>query len=272
MGKLARRSLVPELMDGDGLADTALQARVLADLARVNRLTRTHQPVLQFLRKSWSQVPAGQPVSVLDVGSGEGDLLRAIWQLAQDLQRPVVLTGLDLHPDSTRAAQAATPAAMGIRFVTDDVFGFEPADTDGTAGTDYIVNSQLAHHLSDAQLLAFLPWLQRHARRAWCIADLRRAWLPYLGFRWLARLAGWHWVVRIDGTRSIARACTVPEWQTLLAQAGVAGTVERHLPFRLTVQSLPASSSAARPAPVPGTAPATAPAPAPAPAATDVHR
>jgi len=238
MGKLARRSLQAELMDGDGLGDPALQARVLADLARVNRLTRTHQPVLQFLRQSWSLLPAGQAVAVLDVGSGEGDLLRAIWQLARDEQRPVSLTGLDLHPDSTRAAQAATPAAMDIRFITADVFSFEPP------ASDYIVNSQLAHHLSDAQLLAFLPWLQRHARLAWCIADLRRAWLPYLGFRWLARLAGWHWVVRIDGTRSIARACTVREWQALLAQAGVAASVRRHLPFRLTVQSLPRRSLA----------------------------
>jgi SAM-dependent methyltransferase len=239
MDKLARRSLQAELMDGDGLGDPALQARVLADLARVNRLTRTHQPVLQFLQQSWSHLPRGLPVSVLDVGSGQGDLLRAIWRLARDQQRPVTLTGLDLHPDSTSAAQAATPAAMGIRFITADVFDCTPP------ASDYIVNAQLAHHLSDAQLLAFLPWLQRHAQRAWCIADLRRAWLPYLGFRWLARLAGWHWVVRIDGTRSIARACTVAEWQTLLQQAGVAGRVQRHLPFRLTVQSVAAPATPA---------------------------
>lgn len=229
-GRLAQRSHQAELMDGPGLADPALQARVLADLARVNRLTRTHAPVLQFLRQAWADVPPGQTVSVLDVGSGEGDLLRAIWQLAAQQQRSARLTGLDLHPDSTRAAQAATPAHMGIAYVTADVFAHVPPPT------DYIVNSQLAHHLDDAQLVAFLQWLQRHARRAWCIADLRRAWLPYLGFRWLARLAGWHRVVRLDGTLSIARSCTAPEWQALLERAGVSGRVQRHLPYRLTVR------------------------------------
>ena len=54
---LARRSLEPELMDGAGLGDAALQARVLADLARVNRVTRTFAPILQFLRQAWSRHP-----------------------------------------------------------------------------------------------------------------------------------------------------------------------------------------------------------------------
>jgi 2-polyprenyl-3-methyl-5-hydroxy-6-metoxy-1,4-benzoquinol methylase len=219
-------------MDGPGLQDPALQARVLADLARVNRLTRTHAPVLQFLRQAWSRVPPGQRVSVLDVGCGQGDLLRAIWALGTQLGRPLRLTGLDLHPDSTRAALAATPQAMRIRYVTSDVFAYRPPPT------DYIVHAQLAHHMTDAQLVELLRWQHRHAERGWCVADLRRSWLPYLGFRWLARLAGWHPVVRLDGTLSIARSCTPHEWRALLQQAGVAGSVHSQVPFRLTVQSL----------------------------------
>ena len=228
---LAQRSQQPELMDGPGLGDPVLQARVLADLAVVNRATRTHQPVLNFLRQVWAGLPRGAPVSVLDIGSGEGDLLRAIWHLAGREKRPVQLTGLDMHPHSTHAAQQATPAAMGIRFITGDVFEHTPD------AADCIVSSQLSHHLTDAQIIDFLRWQQQHARLGWCIADLRRHWLPYLGFRWLARLAGWHRVVRIDGTRSIARACTEAEWHVLLQQAGVPAQVQRHLPFRLTVQA-----------------------------------
>ena len=228
---LAQRSQQPELMDGPGLGNPDLQARVLADLAVVNRVTRTHQPVLKFLRQAWANLPRDVPVSVLDIGSGEGDLLRAIWRLAAREQRPVQLSGLDLHPHSTLAALQATPAAMGIRFMTGDVFEHVPGPT------DFIVSSQLSHHLSDEQIVDFLCWQQQHARLGWCIADLRRHWLPYLGFRWLARLAGWHPVVRIDGTRSIARACTETEWDMLLLLAGVQAQVQRHAPFRLTVMA-----------------------------------
>ncbi len=231
MRSLTHRSLEPELMDGDGLRDPQLQARVLADLARVNRLTRTHAPVLQFLRQAWAALPAGHPVSVLDVGCGQGDLLRDIHGMALRLQRPVQLLGLDLHPDSVAAATAATPRTSPIRFVQADALAYVPAST------DYIVNSQLTHHLDDAQIVDLLRWMQTHAQLGWCIADLRRHWLPYVGFRWLARVAGWHRVVRLDGTLSIARSCTLPDWQRLLARAGVRGRVCRHLPFRLTVRA-----------------------------------
>ncbi|MEO5735560.1 MAG: methyltransferase domain-containing protein [Rubrivivax sp.] len=233
MRSLARRSLEPELMDGEGLRDPALHARVLADLARVNRLTRTHAPVLHFLRQAWADHPPDRDFTVLDVGCGQGDLLREIHGLAQRLRRRVQLVGLDLHPDSIGAAMAATPADLPIRYLQGDALQHVPH------ATDYIVNSQLAHHLDDAQIVALLRWMQAHAQLGWCVADLRRHWLPYLGFRWLARLAGWHRVVRLDGTLSIARSCTPAEWRRLLLEAGVQGHICRHLPFRLTVQGDP---------------------------------
>lgn len=235
---LAQRSFEPELMDGIGLQDAALHARCLADLARVNRVTLAHRPVLRFLTQAWAQRPPGEVVSVLDVGCGHGDLLRAIRRLAEAQQRPVRLQGIDLHPHSTAAARAATSAAMAIDYVTADVFEWQPK------ATDFIVSSQLAHHLDDAQLRAWLQWLERHARHGWCVADLRRHWFPYLGFRWLARLAGWHRVVRLDGTLSIARSLTPADWRRLLADAGLAAhgvqavQIVRYAPFRLAVQWL----------------------------------
>ncbi len=233
-GRLAVRSREPELMDGAGLGDAALHARVLADLARINRVTRTHAPVLDFLRRAWSRHPPGQTVAVLDVGCGEGDLLRAVHRAAARDRRPVRLVGLDLHPHSVSAARAATPAALAIDYRCGDVFATDPG------AVDYVVSSQLAHHLDDDAIVAFIQWQQRHARAGWCVADLRRHWFAYYGFRWLARVAGWHRVVRIDGTRSIARSCTEAEWRVLLARAGVAATIARRAPFRLTVSALAA--------------------------------
>ena len=233
MRNLSHRSLEAELMDGEGLADTALQARVLHDLAQVNRLTRTHAPVLRFVRHCLALRPAAATaLAVLDVGCGQGDLLRAIHQLAARQGRAVRLTGLDLHPDSVAAARAATPAHLQIDYVCADALQHDPS------APDCIVNSQLAHHLDDAQLQALLHWMQQHAAVGWCVADLRRHWLPYLGFRWLARAARWHRVVRLDGTLSIARSRTVSEWRCLLQQSGLQARIRGHWPYRLTVQSV----------------------------------
>lgn len=240
MTGLGVRSLEPELMDGDGLADAALHARCLADLAQVNRVTLAHRPLLRWLRKEWSRQPPAAALSVLDVGSGHGDLLRAVRRLAVRERRTVRLTGIDLHPDSTGAARAATPPAADIAFHTTDLFdwftdGAGPPDRPPREQPDYIVSSQMTHHLDDAQLVDFLRWLDRHARRGWFIGDLHRHWFAYFGFRWLARAAGWHRVVRLDGTLSIARSFTPADWHRLLGRAGLVAEVRRRFPFRLCV-------------------------------------
>ena len=115
----------------------------------------------------------------------------------------VKLEGIDLNPRSAVAAALATPQDMAITWRTGDVFAYRPASP-----PDFIVSSQFTHHLDDAQVVAFLDWLERTAAWGWFIADLHRHAIPYYGFRLLARLMGWHPIVRYDGTVSIARGLT----------------------------------------------------------------
>ena len=164
---------------------------------------------------------------------GEGDLLRAIRRWAGRRGLDARLEGIDLNPRSAAAARAATPDGAGIAYRTGDVFDFAP-----NPNPDFVVSSQFAHHLEDAELVRFLGWLERHAVRGWFIADLHRHALPYWGFRVLARAAGWHRIVRLDGTVSIARSFRRADWARLLAEAGVAAEIRWHFPFRLCVGRL----------------------------------
>ncbi len=232
MTDLSRRSTEPELMDRPDTSERDY-ARALADLAQVNRLTLTHRPVLRWLQAATRDLPQGAALSVLDVASGHGDLLRAIhrWGTARGLS--LTLTGLDLNPRSTAQAQAATPPGTAITWRTGDVFAYAPQPA-----PDYIVTSQFTHHLDNTEILALLAWLERHAKRGWYIADLHRHALPYYGFRLLARAMRWHRIVRIDGTISIARAFRPAEWRALLAQAGLVAELRWHLMFRLCVSRL----------------------------------
>ena len=202
-------------------------ARCLRDLEAVNRLTLTHGPTLRWLARATRSLPPGETVSVLDVGCGGGDLLRAVWRWARKAGRVVRLEGLDLNPRAALVARERTPEAMGIRLRTGDVFADAP-----DPAPDFILSSQFTHHLDDAALLRFVGWLERHARRGWHIADLHRHPLPYLGFPVLARVAGWHRIVREDGTISIARGFRRAEWEAVLAAAGVAAELRWHLLFR----------------------------------------
>ena len=64
--------------------------------------------------------------SVLDVGHGGGDLLRAIARWADQRGLKVKLSGIDENPRSAVAARSATPSWMGIDYQTADVLSCSP--------------------------------------------------------------------------------------------------------------------------------------------------
>jgi 2-polyprenyl-3-methyl-5-hydroxy-6-metoxy-1,4-benzoquinol methylase len=228
---LRQRSSASELMETD-CVDFADYRRCLHDLTRVNRITLTHRPTLAWLRRAAADLAS---FSLLDVGCGEGDFLRLALRWARRAGKSVRLGGIDRHPWSIRAAQAATPANDPVTYVAADVFAWQPPEA-----FDFIVSSQFLHHLTDEQAAAFLAWQDRTAARGWLVADIERHWFAYWGFPLLARLARWHRLVRIDGQISIARGWRPAELQALAVRAGIPGAVvRRHPPFRLTLSRLP---------------------------------
>lgn len=229
---LSRRSDAVEEMDGPGV-DAATYARCLHDLAMINRVTLTHRPTLRWLARATRDLPPDVPLTVLDVACGEGDLLRAIHRWAGRRGRQLRLEGIDLNPRSAVTAAAATPPGMAITYRTGDVFAYAPDPL-----PDLIVSSQFTHHLSDAEVVRFLRWLERHAARGWFIADLHRSVLAYHGFNLLARVMRWHRIVREDGLISVARSFRRADWQRLLAEAGVAAEIAWRPMFRYCIGRL----------------------------------
>lgn len=228
MNDLTVRAEGEELMDADDL-DPATYAAVVGDLARVNRVTLAARPTLAFLDRAIT----GKRLRLLDIGFGDGDMLRRIAHWARRRGVEAELVGIDLNPRSAPAAAAHTPASLPIRYVTGDY-----ADLAGQ-GWDAIVSSLVAHHMTRAQLVAFLRFMAAEASAGWFVNDLHRHRLAHLGFPWLARAARWHPIVRHDGTLSIARSYRPDEWPALLAEAGIEDArVFRAFPFRLCVERL----------------------------------
>jgi len=223
---LAERSAAPERMDTD-CRDFADYARCLRDLSRVNVVTLTHRPMLNWLARHAEREDAFR---LLDVASGRGDALRAV---RRRFPR-AVLTGIDLNPWAVRAATEVTDTSERIAFIAGDALTYQPARK-----FDFIISSQFAHHLTDVELVAFLHWLRKNAARGWFIGDLHRHALPYHGFPLLARLLLWHRFVREDGQISIARAFRPQEWRDLLDRAAIRDVaVTWHIPFRLCVSTI----------------------------------
>jgi len=230
---LTRRSPQLEWMDTEPVSAEEFAA-VLADLAVVNTVTLARPPTVAFMRRVARRAPKGTRLRVLDVGYGEGDMLRRLHRWGTRVGMPLDLAGIDLNPWSAAAARAATPAGMDIDYRTGDLFD-EPA-----GGQDVVISSLFTHHLTDAQLVEFLEWMERSAARGWFINDLQRHPLAYYGFRALSAAAGWHPMVRHDGAISVERSFQRRDWQGLLRRAGLDGVAEVRwrLPFRLCVSRI----------------------------------
>jgi hypothetical protein len=228
---LAGRSDAAELMDTD-CTDEADYARCLRDLAQVNAVTLARRPTLAWLDRAMRRRQPGEAVSVYDVAFGHGDMLRAVARWGRRRGRAVELGGVDMNPAAAATARAASPG-LALALQTGDVLATVP-----DPAPDYIISSLFTHHLSNAQIVEFLRWMERHARYGWFVNDLHRHALPYHGFRLLSRVMRWHRFVQHDGPVSIARAFRRAEWERLLAEAGVPGEVRWRFPFRLCVGRL----------------------------------
>ncbi len=227
MSRLDTRATADELMDADDL-DPLTYAAVVADLARVNAVTMAARPTLAFLARA---AQGRKRLKLLDVGYGDGDMLRRIAHWAARRGIEVELVGVDLNPRSEHAAVAHTPPGLPICFLTGDY-----ADHAGQ-GWDVVISSLVAHHMTPDQLIAFLRFMEDEAQRGWFINDLERHGFAHWGFPVLATLMRWHPIVKHDGTLSVARSYRPGEWPALLAQAGVdQARVTRYFPFRLCVE------------------------------------
>ena len=228
MRALKQRVRDEEQMDDPSL-DPKVYDEVLKGLGRVNAWTFAARPTLSFLARA---TRGRRGFSLLDVGSGEGGMLRRIAKWARRRGLEARLTGVDLNPKSEGVARAMTPQDMGIAYRTGDYRDL--------GRFDFVISSLVAHHMTDVQLLDFLRWMEANSDRGWFVNDLHRHFFAWLGFPVLATMLRVHPVVRQDGRLSIARAFRPADWGSILAEAGIAEgvRVRRYFPVRLCVERL----------------------------------
>ncbi len=204
----------------------------LRHLALVNRLSMGDRPQLNWLN-TFVPPPVTQPIHILDAGCGYGDGLRRIERWAHARGIAMELTGLDINPDTVAIATEASPPASAIRWIAADVFEYTPRQP-----VHLVVSSLFTHHLSEADVVRFIQWMERHAQLGWFINDLSRAAIPYHLLQVFSKLARLHPFVQHDGPVSIARSFVPQDWQRMCAASSLnagAVTIQAYKPGRLCV-------------------------------------
>mgnify|MGYP001176995528 CR=1 FL=1 len=223
-----------EILD-DPSVDPALSERSLRDIALANRMFGGRRAILREVRRSL-HAAAADGRTLLDIGTGLGDIPHAAEQMVRDAHRRrhgAGTSGGILHTIGLEVSTAlARVAHRKCRWaVTGDGTALPFADH----SIDIVTCSQVLHHFDDRPAEALLRECHRVARHAVVIGDLRRSWLA-IGGLWLSSFAlGFHPVSRHDGVVSIRRGYTRRELARLIERAvGVRPVVRHSLGWRVT--------------------------------------
>jgi methyltransferase family protein len=228
-----------ELLD-DPRADPVAVGRELRDIARLNALFGGTKAVVDALDAVLRAArDAGREMrdarwSLLDIGTGAGDIPRAAVAAAARHGITVTPIGVELIPAAARLARRS-----GVAAVVADA----NAPPLAPKSVDVVTMSQVLHHMSRTEAVRCIRTCDRLARHVVVLADLRRSRVAMAGV-WAACLAlGMDRQTRHDAVLSLQRGYTRGELNLMLEQAG-APAVARYRPgFRIVAAWEPGRSS-----------------------------
>lgn len=215
-----------ELLD-DPRADPAAVRAELRDIGRLNALFGGTRAVLRELERFFERGEEGTGAAawtLLDVGTGLGDIPRAAAAAARR-------HGIDLKPVGLEWNRTAAGAAQanGVPMIVADgnMLPITPRSV------DVVIASQVLHHLPREVAACWIATFDRVARRGVVLADLRRSRLAMAGV-WAAALGlGMSRVTRHDAVVSLRRGYTKREFNELLREAGVRAVARYRPGFRV---------------------------------------
>jgi SAM-dependent methyltransferase len=222
----ARRRGV-EWLDVD--QDPVLQRRSHRDIALANRLFGGVRAVEAEL-SPWLR-HSGSTATLLDVGTGTGDIPDRLRKLAATDNVSLQVFGLDGRIELVKATREWPVAG---------VCGDALALPFAARAFDFVICSQVLHHFAFEDAVELVREMHRVARRRVVIADLRRSWVAAAGLWLVSFPLGFHKVSRHDGVVSILRGFEEPELRDLVRTAvGIAPEVNRRIGWRVTASWSP---------------------------------
>ena len=215
---LTHRSTQEEIMDDFSMEGDLLQ-RTLDRLAWINRWLGGNQITLKGLNSLLKNIPAEQEVTIVDLGCGNGDMLRVIADVARKKRQKVKLIGIDANKFTINYARQQSVNYPEISYLHDTI----PSSVFSELTYDIVLSTLFFHHFTDEEILALLGEITTKAQIGVVVNDLHRnQWAIFL-FRLLTIFIP-NPMVRADGVTSIMRGFKKSELQSLSSQLELQNT------------------------------------------------
>ena len=224
---LARAAGVLEIIDGPPVPFKEM-ACCMTDIARVNGLFGGRMVTMIHVKRLLGALPTDRLITVLDVGTGAGDIHRELVRWARREGRRIRVFALDRDAATLQIAAKLVRDYPEITFLRGDALAL-PIRPEAV---DLTISAMTLHHLEPDAGVQYLAEMDRAARVGFVVNDLVRSriahWVVWLITRFITRSA----ISRHDGPLSVKRSYTPREVSGLCEQAGLKGVdIVHHWPY-----------------------------------------
>ncbi|HPW98922.1 MAG TPA: methyltransferase domain-containing protein [Flavobacterium sp.] len=194
------RSTEDEIMDDFSLEGEELR-QALDKIAKINQLLGGNKVILDGIKELLRDIPKKQQITIVDVGCGNGDMLRALAKFGKNKDLNLNLIGIDANQFTIDYAEKLSKEYKEISYRCEDVF---KADFEKLK-YDIVLCTLTLHHFTEDKILDLLAVFTKKASVGIIINDLHRSKIAYRLFQLICFVFQLNTMSKEDGLTSILR-------------------------------------------------------------------
>lgn len=194
------RSQAPEIMDDFSLKGEELRD-ALDKIAKINQLLGGNSLTLDGVKLLLKKIPKNEEITIVDIGCGNGDMLRKLADFANENGYNFNLIGIDANSFTINYAEKLSADYSNIGFRCENILDpiFEKVEY------DIVVCTLTLHHFKDSEIIDLLKIINSKAKIGIVINDLHRSIVAYKLFKLLCAVFHLNKMSEQDGLVSILR-------------------------------------------------------------------
>jgi 2-polyprenyl-3-methyl-5-hydroxy-6-metoxy-1,4-benzoquinol methylase len=190
----------PEIMD-----DFAMEGEILREaldkIAKINQLLGGNQLTLQGVQDLIQNCDKKQQITIVDVGCGNGDMLRKLSKFGNKNQYNFNLIGIDANDFTINYARKISEKYSNISYQCQDIFDKQFSELK----YDIVLCTLTLHHFKNNQIEDLLDVFNTNSKIGIVINDLHRSSISYRLFQLVALVFNLNEMSKQDGLTSILR-------------------------------------------------------------------
>ncbi|TDF92834.1 methyltransferase domain-containing protein [Paenibacillus piri] len=211
--RFKQRAVEHELMDDFSTGGAELR-EALQHLRMLNRIFGAASTTLFGVQQIWLESDKPRRFSILDIGSGSGDVNRQILRWADENQIDVRITLVDITEEACEEARLLYCNEPRIHVMRSNLFELPEGCADVLTGTQFV------HHFIGNELLKVVESMLKASRLGVVINDIHRHWIPWAAVWLTARIVSNNRYILNDGPLSVAKGFRSEDWKNLREALG----------------------------------------------------